>query len=266
MGNPSSPPSCRSSRNKSRRAGRPRCTVLTAVLQNGKTARRVVAPYQIHKERKRRKPEGGRPHRAVPTKGEKKKFHPQAAKRPSKVTPSADFAGSSPVKGELFCLGGELFVPPRGLGPTAPKGALSGDGGTAEPSTTMERQRKERGNPSLHHPRLWENQKFGLIGAPVNGGPGVSGPMGTKCPSAASPGDPLVSFPSRGKKLAPQGETLPRTAQVCRSHGSFAKRENGAPGRRALPNTQGEKGKETGERSPASLHRYLCCYRVISSK
>ena len=45
--------------------------------------------------------------------------------------------------------------------------------------------------------------------APVNGGPGVSGPMGTKCPSAASPGDPLVSFPSLGKKLAPQGETLP---------------------------------------------------------
>ena len=45
-------------------------------------------------------------------------------------------------------------------------------------------------------------------GNPRNGGPGVSGPMGTKCPSAASPGDPLVSFPSLGKKLAPQGETL----------------------------------------------------------
>ena len=39
-------------------------------------------------------------------------------------------------------------------------------------------------------------------GYPRNGGPGVSGPMGTKCPSAASPGDPLVSFPSLGKKLA----------------------------------------------------------------
>ena len=39
-------------------------------------------------------------------------------------------------------------------------------------------------------------------GNPRNGGPGVSGPMGTKCPSAASPGDPLVSFPSLGKKLA----------------------------------------------------------------
>ena len=33
-------------------------------------------------------------------------------------------------------------------------------------------------------------------GNPVNGGPGVSGPMGTKCPSAASPGDPLGTFPS----------------------------------------------------------------------
>ena len=37
---------------------------------------------------------------------------------------------------------------------------------------------------------------------PRNGGPGDSGPMGTKCASAASPGDPLVSFPSLGKKLA----------------------------------------------------------------
>ena len=38
--------------------------------------------------------------------------------------------------------------------------------------------------------------------SPRNGGPGVSGPMGTKCPSAASPGDPLVTFPSLGKSLA----------------------------------------------------------------
>ena len=43
---------------------------------------------------------------------------------------------------------------------------------------------------------------------PVNGGPGVSGPMGTKCPSAASPGDSLVTFSSLRKSLAPQGETL----------------------------------------------------------
>ena len=47
---------------------------------------------------------------------------------------------------------------------------------------------------------------------PVNGGPGVSGPMGTKCPSAASPGDPLGTFPSLGKYLAPQGETLQHRA------------------------------------------------------
>ena len=50
------------------------------------------------------------------------------------------------------------------------------------------------------------------VRVPRNGGLGVSGPMGTKCPSAASPGDPLVSFPSLGKKLAPQGETLPPPA------------------------------------------------------
>ena len=38
--------------------------------------------------------------------------------------------------------------------------------------------------------------------------------MGTKCPSAVSPGDPLVTFPSLGKSLAPQGE-IPQTAQNC---------------------------------------------------
>ena len=37
---------------------------------------------------------------------------------------------------------------------------------------------------------------------PRNGGPGVSGPMGTKCPSAASPGDSLVTFSSLRKSLA----------------------------------------------------------------
>ena len=37
---------------------------------------------------------------------------------------------------------------------------------------------------------------------PRNGGPGVSGPMGTKCPSAASPGDSLVTFLSLRKSLA----------------------------------------------------------------
>ena len=47
-----------------------------------------------------------------------------------------------------------------------------------------------------------ENPTPSQRGNPRNGGPGVSGPMGTKCPSAASPGDPLVSFPSLGKKLA----------------------------------------------------------------
>ena len=62
----------------------------------------------------------------------------------------------------------------------------------------------------------------GPRGNPRNGGPGVSGPMGTKCPSAASPGDPLVSFPSLGKKLAPQGETLP----CRRSDAPIVKRRN----------------------------------------
>ena len=32
----------------------------------------------------------------------------------------------------------------------------------------------------------------------------------SRSPSAASPGDPLGPFPSLGKDLAPQGETLPQ--------------------------------------------------------
>ena len=46
---------------------------------------------------------------------------------------------------------------------------------------------------------------------PVNGVRGKA-TMSTKCSSGAVPGDPLVSFPSLGKKLAPQGETLPPPA------------------------------------------------------
>ena len=45
--------------------------------------------------------------------------------------------------------------------------------------------------------------------------------MGTKCPSAASPGDPLGTFPL-GKYLAPQGETLP----CRRSDAPIVKRRN----------------------------------------
>ena len=52
----------------------------------------------------------------------------------------------------------------------------------------------------------------GIGVSPVNGGPGENElePEGTcfrrRCES--SPGDPLVSFPSLGKKLAPRGEIL----------------------------------------------------------
>ena len=46
------------------------------------------------------------------------------------------------------------------------------------------------------------------VRVPRNGGPGVSRHWRTKFASAASPGDPLGTFPSLGKYLAPQGETL----------------------------------------------------------
>ena len=74
--------------------------------------------------------------------------------------------------------GGTLGRPPyptAQLGPHRNKGAFKK--GSAR-----------RGKSSqLSHPRLCVNRKARLIGAPVKMGSGVSGPMGTKCPSAASP-------------------------------------------------------------------------------
>ena len=52
----------------------------------------------------------------------------------------------------------------------------------------------------------------GPRGNPRNGGPGVSRHWRTKFASAASPGDPLVPFPSLGKEPSPQGGTLPPPA------------------------------------------------------
>ena len=51
---------------------------------------------------------------------------------------------------------------------------------------------------------------------PVNGVRGKA-TMSTKCSSGAVPGDPLVSFPSLGKKLAPQGEIPLRTTNAVRN-------------------------------------------------
>ena len=58
--------------------------------------------------------------------------------------------------------------------------------------------------------------------------------MGTQCPSAASPGDPLGTFPSLGKYLAPQGETLQKRAAKSPAENY----QDGAPSRRALRNKQ----------------------------
>ena len=53
--------------------------------------------------------------------------------------------------------------------------------------------------------------------------------MGTKCPSAASPGDPLVSFPSLGKKLAAQGRVCEKKAPSLAA--KFETLRAGAPSR-----------------------------------
>ena len=75
--------------------------------------------------------------------------------------------------------------------------------------------------------------------------------MGTKCPSAASPGDPLGTFPSLGKYLAPQGETLP-----CRRSGApIVKRRNSiiAPSSGPFGATFPPRGKAYGERAAKPL-------------
>ena len=54
----------------------------------------------------------------------------------------------------------------------------------------------------------------GRRGNPRNGGPGVSGPMGTKCPSAASPGDSLVTFSSLRKSLAARRRRSPCVQRI----------------------------------------------------
>ena len=53
--------------------------------------------------------------------------------------------------------------------------------------------------------------------------------MGTKCTSAASPGDPLVSFPSLGKKLAAQGRVREKKAPSLAA--KLGTLRNGAPSR-----------------------------------
>ena len=99
-----------------------------------------------------------------------------------------------------------------------------------------------------------ENPTPSQRGNPRNGGPGVSGPMGTKCPSAASPGDPLVSFPSLGKKLAARrrrnarNETAlsspphppPSGAPSPQGEGFWGRSPPHPPRMRSAPSPQGE--------------------------
>ena len=64
---------------------------------------------------------------------------------------------------------------------------------------------KRRGHSDFARRKFCKIQQ---VRVPRNGGPGVSRHWRTKCASAASPGDPLGTFPSLGKYLAPQGETF----------------------------------------------------------
>ena len=77
---------------------------------------------------------------------------------------------------------------------------------------------------------------------PVNGVRGKA-TMSTKCSSGAVPGDPLVSFPSLGKKLAPQGEIPLRTTNAVRNLPPH-------PAPSGPPSPQGEGLKRGGEIPP----------------
>ena len=76
--------------------------------------------------------------------------------------------------------------------------------------------------------------------APVMGGPGVSRHWRTKFASAASPGDPLVPFPSLGKEPAPQGGTPFQTARR---------------GRRALQNEESSARRPQAAKLPQNTEK-----------
>ena len=225
MGNPSSPPSCRSSRNKSRRARRPRCVALTAVLQNGKTARRVVAPYQIHKGRK---PEGGRPHRAAPTKGEKKKSHPQAAKRPSKVTPLSRLRRQLPRQGGAFLPRWGIICPTARLGPHGTKrrafrrsrhsGTINHHGAAAERAgKSIPPPPAPLGEPEIWP--YWRSRKWGS---------GGKRSYGHEVPVGRVPRRSFGFFPIAGKETRPAGRNPCETARrVVAPYGVSKNRADG---------------------------------------
>ena len=75
---------------------------------------------------------------------------------------------------------------------------------------------------------------------PVMGGPGVSRHWRTKFASAASPGNPLVPFPSLGKEPAPQGGTPCQTARR---------------GRRALQNEESSARRPQAAKCPQNTEK-----------
>ena len=88
-------------------------------------------------------------------------------------------------------------------------------------------------------------------------GSGESSPMDlgeakrSRSPSAASPGDPLVSFPSLGKKLAPQGETLPPPAGGEIPLQKTRKRSHPVIGTRASGSLRGATQFQSGRAAPS---------------
>ena len=79
---------------------------------------------------------------------------------------------------------------------------------------------------------------------PVMGGPGESRHWRTKFASAASPGDPLVPFPSLGKEPAPQGGTPCQTARR---------------GRRALQNEESSARRPQAAKCPQNTEKDKPC-------
>ena len=103
--------------------------------------------------------------------------------------------------------------------------AGDGPGALAEKSQAQERDRnsgnfcraraqRPGGNLGTHSDFARRKGVVTSRGNPRNGGPGESGPMGTKCPSAASPGDSLVTFSSLRKSLAARRRRSPCVQRI----------------------------------------------------
>ena len=140
------------------------------------------------------------------------------------------FVGAGPRPARQYTHRERLLGKPRRKSGTAPA-AIFANPGPSGPEGIAE-----------SHSDFARRKYFSIfqVRVPRNGGPGVSRHWRTKFASAASPGDPLVPFPSLGKEPAPQGGTPCQTARR---------------GRRALQNEESSARRPQAAKLPQNTEK-----------